>query len=138
MQITKRIKINNNYYYIVVDVEYKKKENVPHLCLKNYKDDYWDGGNCSLLIEEIEKSYTPSKVQDYANHPGFISDILYIYERIPFISGIKDIYISKDDNIAFSEGYISKEEIDAYIKDFNIKMNYNPNFKLYDGRTWKI
>ncbi len=54
------------------------------------------------------------------------------------ISGIKDIYISENDNIPYSEGYISKEEIDKYIKEFNIKMNSNPNFKLNDGRTWKL
>ena len=46
------------------------------------------------------------------------------------ICGIKDIYISKNDNIPYSEGYISKEEMDKYIKEFNMKMNPNPNFKL--------
>lgn len=67
-----------------------------------------------------------------------MADVLYIYDRMPFISGIKDIYISKNDNIPYSEGYISKEEMDKYIKEFNIKMNPNPNFKLNDGRTWKL
>lgn len=23
-------------------------------------------------------------------------------------------------------------------KEFNVKMNYNPNFKLNDARTWKL
>lgn len=139
MKITKKIRISNNDYYIVVDVEYKKSENgIPRLCLKNYKDDYWDGGDCSILIEEVEKSYTSEKARYYDKYIGFMADVLYIYERIPFISGIKDIYISNNDNIPYSEGYISKEEIENYIKEFTIKMMHNPNFKLYDARTWKL
>lgn len=139
MQISKKIKINNNDYYIIVDLEYKKDQNnFPMLCLKNYKDDYWDGGDCSILIEEVEKNYTTEKAKRYDKYIGFMSDVLYIYDRIPFVSGIKDIYISKNDTIPYSEGYISKEEIENYIKEFNVKMNYNPNFKLYDGRTWKL
>lgn len=62
---------------------------------------------------------------------------IYMIE-IPFISGIKDIYISKNDNLPYSECYISKEEIDNYIKQCNIKMNGNKNFKLSDARTWKL
>ncbi len=139
MQISKRIKLNNNYYYILVDVKYQKNQaGVLRLRLKNYKDKYWDEGDCSILIEEVEKSYTLEKAKYYDKYIGFISDVLYIYDRIPFISGIKDIYISKNDNIPYSIGYISKEEIESYIKEFNIKMNYNPDFKLSDARTWKL
>lgn len=139
MQISKKIKINNNDYYIIIDVEYKKgQNNLPKLCLKNYKDDYWDGGDCSILIEEVEKNYTSEKSKQYDQHIGFISDILYIYDRIPFISGIKDIFISNSDNLPYSESYISKKEIEAYIQKFNVKMNYNPNFKLYSKQTWKL
>lgn len=139
MKISKRIKIGNNDYYIIVDVEYRKiGDKFPSLYLKNYKDEHWDGGDCSILIEEVEKQYTSEKAKHYDEHIGFMADVLYIYDRIPFISGIKDIYISKNDNIPYSEGYIKKEEIDKHIKEFNIKMNSNPNFKLNDGRTWKL
>ncbi len=140
MQISKKIKINNNNYYIIVDVEYKKDENnIPKLCLKNYSDDYWDGGDCSILIEEVEKSHTPEKAKAYYDkYIGFMSDVLYIYDRIPFISGIKDVYISEKNNMPYSFGYISKEEIENYIKKFHIKMNDNPDFKLYDAKTWKL
>lgn len=128
MKILKRVNIGHNNYYIIVDLEYiKKEENFPILCLKNYKDKYWDGGDCSILIEEIEKNYTFEKAKQYDKHIGFMADVLYIYDRIPFIDGIKD-----------NEGYISKKEIDNYIKEFNIQMNLNPNFKLWDDRTWKL
>ena len=57
MTISKRVKIGHNDYYIIVELEYmKKEENFPILCLKNYKDKYWDGGDCSILIEEIENT----------------------------------------------------------------------------------
>ena len=139
MQILKRININNNVYYIIVEVEYKQsKMEFPILCLKNYKDEYWDGGDCTILIKEVEKNYTQDKAKQYDKNISFMADVLYIYDRIPFISGIKDIYISKNDNLPYSEGYISKEEIDNYIKQFNIKMNGNKNFKLSDARTWKL
>lgn len=139
MEISKRIKLGNNDYYIIIDVEYKKgQNNSPRLSLKNYKDDYWDGGDCSILIENVEKNYTSEKAERYDKYIGFMADVLYIYERMPFISGVKDIYISQNDNIPYSEGHISKKEIEDYIKEFNIEMNYNPNFKLYDGRTWKV
>lgn len=40
MYIEKRIKLNNNFYYIIVDVEYKKDNGILSLRIKNYKDDY--------------------------------------------------------------------------------------------------
>lgn len=139
MEISKRIKIGNNDYYIIIAVEYKNKGgNFPSLCLKNDKDDYWDGGDCSILIEKVEEKYTLEKAKDYDKYIGFMADVLYIYDRMPFIDGIKEIYVSKKDNIPYAEGYISKKEIDNYIKEFNIKMNPNPNFKLNDSQTWKL
>lgn len=65
-----------------------------------------------------------------------MDDILYIYDRMPFISGVKDISISN--NMISEESYISKEEIEKYIKEFNIKMNHIDNFKLSDSLTWKF
>ena len=39
MEILKKINLNNNIYYIIVEVEYRKHENnFPVLVLKNYKD----------------------------------------------------------------------------------------------------
>ena len=67
-----------------------------------------------------------------------MADVLYIYDRIPFINGIKYIYISKNDNLPYSERYISKEEINNYNKQFKIKMNNNNNFKLSDEQIWKL
>ena len=137
MKILKKIKLNNTNYYAVIELEYKQLEsNFPVLRLKNYKDDYWDSGDCSILIERIEENYSLKKAQQYDNNIAYMDDILYIYDRMPFISGVKDISISN--NMISEESYISKEEIEKYIKEFNIKMNYNDNFKLSDYRTWKF
>lgn len=137
MQILKKIKINNRNYYAIIDLEYKKiQNNFPVLRLKNYKDDYWDSGDCSILIERIEENYSLKKAQQYDNNIAYMDDILYIYDRMPFISGVKDISISN--NMISEESYISKEEIEKYIKEFNIKMNHIDNFKLSDSLTWKF
>ena len=137
MKILKKIKLNNTNYYAVIELEYKQLEsNFPVLRLKNYKDDYWDGGDCSILIEKIEENYSLKKAQQYDNNISYMADIVYIYDRMPFISGVKEIIFSND--MAVEESYISKEEIEKYIKEFNVKMNYNDNFKLSDYRTWKF
>ena len=79
MQISKKIKINNRNYYAIIDLEYKKiQNNFPVLRLKNYKDDYWDSGDCSILIERIEENYSLKKAQQYDNNIAYMNDILYI------------------------------------------------------------
>lgn len=138
MKITKKIKLNNNDYYIIINLVYKNKNNLPVLCLKDYKDDYWDGGDCSILIERLENNYTIELSKKYDKNISFMGDVLYIYDRIPFISGIKDTYISANSDLPYSEGYISKEEIDSYIKEFNITMQDNKEFKLSNSKTWKV
>ena len=67
-----------------------------------------------------------------------MADVIYLYDRIPFLVGIKDEYISKEDNLPYTIGYITKEEIDKDIKENHIKMHNNVNFDLDDERTWFI
>ena len=49
MNIIKRIKLGSKNYYIVTCCEYINDE----LRLKDYKDNYYDGGDLSRLIEEV-------------------------------------------------------------------------------------
>lgn len=56
MYIEKRIKLNQNYYYIRLELEYQINQNISCLRLKNWKDNYWDNGDFSLYIKEIEKN----------------------------------------------------------------------------------
>lgn len=139
MYIEKRIKLKSNIYYIRVDVEYQKGESgIVTLHIKNYKDDYYDDGDFSILIETIEKSYNDEKAKKYDYGTGFMTDAMYIYDRVPFLSGIRDVYISSDDNLPSSIGYASKMEIEKYIEENHVKMDRNRDFKLWDARTWKV
>ena len=53
MKISKKVKIGHNNYYIIVDLEYiKKEENFPVLCLKNYKDKYSNYKEEKRALEE--------------------------------------------------------------------------------------
>ena len=132
MEISKKIKLNNNIYWIIVEVEYKMHEHgFPYLVLKNFEDDYWDSGDFTRLLERVEESYSIDKSKKYDEVISYMGDILFIYDRIPFIKGIKEVGNSY-------ESYISREEIDTYINTFNVKMNNNYKFKLFDESTWEI
>ena len=124
MIIKKRIYLRNINYYVICDCVYKKKHCFTTLCLRNYKDDYFDEGDLSLLIEKIEKNYNVEKIKNYDGEIWFLSDCLYIYDNIPFLSGIEDLYLI-DNNTISSTSYITKEELDDYIKENNIKMKFN-------------
>jgi len=136
MKINKRIKLKDKNYYISIDCEYNMaNDGHANLELKNYKDKYYDSGDLSILIEEIENNYNDSTYRKYDERSWFITDCLYIYDNIPFISGIGDYTLSTDGVISLVS-YISKEELDEYIKSYNVAMNDNSKFKLWDGRTW--
>ena len=139
MYIKKRIKLGDKNYYISFECEYNKlKDGYSYLELKNYKDKYYDGGDISILIERIEKNYNDSTYKKYDDSKWFIPDCLYIYDNIPFISGVGDYYVSSTDGIMSSLSFITKEELDEYIKDNNIAMNDNSKFILADSRTWNL
>lgn len=137
MLIEKKAKLKNNWYYVVVDVEYKiDKHGYTMLFFKDGK--LYDGGNFSRLVERCEKSYTYKKAREYDGDIGLMADVMYLYDRIPFLVGVKDVYIKEGDPLPYSTGYITKEEIDKYIKDHKIKMNRNSRFDLNNEETWII
>lgn len=137
MTLERKITLKNNIYYIEIELEYlKQKNNIITLSLKNDKNNYFDCGNVSLLINKIEKNYNENI--KYDNQIAFMSDVIYIYKNIPFINKIKNISVSKNDNLPYDILSINKEEIEKYIKDNKIKMDYNDNFKLFDETTWEI
>ena len=141
MYIEKLIRLRSINYYIRVEVEYQKNEknnNIPNLKLVKYKSNYYDGGDFSTLLEEIEKNYTFEKTKIYDENISYMADVIYLYDRIPFLRGIRDEYLLSQDNLPYSLSYITKEEIEKYIKENNIKMHNNSNFKLSDSRTWYL
>ncbi len=138
MLIKRRIKLRERICYIYCDCEYNPKNDYAAPELKNYKDKYYDDGDLSILIEKIEKNYKDSTHKKYDNVRWLMTDCLYIYDNIPFISGIEDCSVSSIDGSIVSSFYLTKEELDEYIKKNNIQMNDNSKFKLCDGRTWNL
>lgn len=137
MLIEKKVKLKTNNYYVVVDVEYKKdKQGYYFLRFKDGKA--YDGGDFSRLLERCAKAYTYKKAREYDGDIGFLADVMYLYDRIPFLVGVKDVYIADDANLPSSMGYITVDEIDNYIKENKIKMNKNPRFCLTNEETWII
>ena len=136
MVITNRVKLGTTEYYVSCDCVYKKKNGHIYLCLRNYANDYYDGGYLSLLLRSMEEEYDAGNVRLYDSNIGFLDDALYIYDNIPFVAGIGDTYYLSDSNKLNSVSYITKEELDDYIKENNIVMSDHSNFKLSDGRTW--
>ena len=138
MKIEKRVKLNDNYYFVSVDVSYELDNNgITKLILNNYPDKYFDNGDLSNLINKVEKNYDLSTIASYEPNIGFMADVLYLYDKIPFICEVKDVYYSKD-GFPLSTCVISKIEIDNYIHEHNIIMNNSNNFKLFDETTWDI
>ena len=93
MYIEKRVKLGDVNYYIRVELHYEKstKNNgIPDLKLTNYKNSHYDGGNFSLLLEKLAKNYTSEKAKVYDENISYMADIIYLYDRIPFLVGIKD------------------------------------------------
>ena len=136
MLINRRIKLGDRNFYISCECEYNKKDGYIALELKNYKDKYYDDGDLSILIEKIENNYDDSTYKKYDTEKWLVSDCLYIYDNIPFISGVGDYKVSPVDGNIVSTTYISKEELDEFIKNNNIEMNDKNKFKLVDERTW--
>lgn len=138
MYIEKKLKLGNNFYFVNIEVEYKKcEQGITKLSLLNYNDDYFDSGALSNLIEKVEKHYTTEKAKYYDNQISFMADVLYIYDRIPILSAIKEIYLSKD-NLPCSIDCIAKNEIKKYIEEKEISMMNNKHFKLRDEQTWYL
>lgn len=120
MQIKRKITINNNIYIIYFDVEYKTSniKDIPKLSLKNFENDYFDGGDLSELLTLVEKNYHEIKFNENIE---FMNIILYIYQCVPILSAIEEV-------TSYDDCFISSEEIDEFIKMFNIDFKINDHF----------
>lgn len=137
MLVEKKIKLDNSLYYVIVNVCYIKDElGINKLHIKNYKNSYFDNGDFSLLCDYVQKKYTKSEAMKYDKEITYMGDILYIYNRIPFLYGIRECYFSKDDLTLNTSCFILRDEIEEYIENNDIKMKNMDSFKLVNGETW--
>ena len=113
MIIERRIKINNVNYFLGIEVKYN---NNGGLVRKN--NDYFDCGDLTKLISQVEKEYEKSYI--YEKNISYMNDVIYLYDRFPFIEYIKDVSYGIDNQIC-EICIIKREEIEDYIKNNNIK-----------------
>lgn len=120
MVIEKRIKLGNSVFLLGVEIRYRKQS------LVKKDGTYFDMGDFSTLILDVEKNYQGSL--DYDKNIGYMNDIIYLYDRFPFVNYIKDITYDKTSGEVVQIGCISREEIVDYINDNGILIG------KFDGR----
>ncbi len=106
------------------------------MCLKGYNNDndYFDCGDFHYLLDRISEKFTHDMINEYDSDIYIMGAFLYLYNRIPFLTGLEYVGIGRD----ASNSYVSIEEIEEYIKNRNIKLIPNENFRLSQKRTWLI
>lgn len=114
MVIEKRIKIKDVNYLLGIEVKYDKNG-----ILVKKDNTYFDIGDFNKVISCVESNYDSDCIYDKKVY--YMNDIIYLYDRFPFIDYIKDITYDSNNQIT-QIGTIKKEEIIDYIKTNNIRI----------------
>ena len=114
MVIEKRIKIKDVNYLLGIEVKYDKSG-----ILVKKDNTYFDVGDFNKVISWVESNYDSDCIYDKKVY--YMNDIIYLYDRFPFIDYIKDITYDSNNQIT-QIGTIKKEEIIDYIKTNNIRI----------------
>ena len=118
MTFERKIRINNRDFFLGIELKYIKDKNLIQANGNNF-----DMGDLSIMIQDVESNYQKeSKEIIYDKEIPYMNDIIYLYDRFPFVSYIKDISYNDDGKITCL-GCINKEEIIDYIKANKIKIN---------------
>ena len=120
MVIEKRIKIKDVNYLLGIEVKYNKNG-----ILVKKDNTYFDLGDFNKVISCVESNYDSDCIYDKKVY--YMNDIIYLYDRFPFIDYIKDITYDSNNQIT-QIGTIKKEEIIDYIKTNNIRIG------MFDGK----
>ena len=113
----RKIRIDNRDFFLGVELKYIKDK------LIQTNGNNFDMGDLSIMIQEVESNYEKeSKEMIYDEVIAYMNDIIYLYDRFPFVSYIKDILYNDAGKITYL-GCINKDEIVEYIKANKIKIN---------------
>lgn len=115
MIIERKIRINNMDYFLGFKLKYDKNG-----ILKKLDGSYFDLGDLSILIDYFEKNYDSSI--KYNQFISYMNNIIYLYDRIPFLSYIKDVSYDKEGKIT-QIGYIDRDDIIDYVTLNKIELN---------------
>ena len=114
MIIERKIRINNMDYFLGFKLKYDKNR-----ALKKFDGSYFDLGDLSILINFFEKNYDINI--KYDQFIPYMNDIIYLYDRFPFVNYIKDVNYDKEGKIT-QIGYIDKDDIIDYISSNQIEL----------------
>ena len=118
MTFERKIRIDNRDFFLGVELKYIKDK-----ILIQTNGNNFDMGDLRIMIQEVESNYKKeSKEMIYDKDISYMNDIIYLYDRFPLVSYIKDISYNDNGKITCI-GCINKDEIIDYIKANKIKIN---------------
>ena len=114
MIFERRISISNRNYYLGVELKYENGK-----LLTKLNGSYFDMGDFSIMIDCVEKSYEKeSKKLIYDKENPAMNNIIYLYDRFPFVCYIKESLYGGNGIIT-----MNKNEIINYINANKIQVN---------------
>lgn len=118
MTFERKIRINNRDFFLGIELKYIKDKKLIQANGNNF-----DMGDLSIMIQDVESNYQKeSKEIIYDKEIPYMNDVIYLYDRFPFVSYIKDILYNDDGKITYL-GCINKDEIVDYIEANKIKID---------------
>lgn len=114
MIFERKIRINNRDYFLGVELKY-----IENKILIQTNGNNFDMGDLSIMIEDVEANYeNESKKIIYDKDNPYMNNVIYLYDRFPFICYIRTTLYGNHGNIT-----INKDEIIDYINTYKIKIN---------------
>ena len=118
MLIESRLRINDRNYFLGIELKYNKNG-----ALIKSDNSYFDMGDLGVMIDFFETELKKEGIRDvYDNRIAYMNDVIYLYDRFPFLKYIKDVSYDKEGKIT-QIGYIDRDEIIDYINSNKIELN---------------
>ena len=118
MLIESRLRINYRNYFLGIELKYNKNG-----ALIKSDNSYFDMGDLGVMIDFFETELKKEGIKDvYDNRIAYMNDVIYLYDRFPFLKYIKDVSYDKEGKIT-QIGYIDRDEIIDYINSNRIELN---------------
>ncbi len=118
MLIERRLRINDRNYFLGIELKYNKNG-----ALVKSDNSYFDMGDLGIMIDFFENELKKEVIKDvYDNRIAYMNDVIYLYDRFPFLKYIKDVSYDKEGKTT-QIGYIDRDEIIDYINSNKIELN---------------